>query len=150
MNDLLRSKHVGHLLVSGASPYTRPSRHRSAATPSKFGAILTSCGAALRLRLARYEVVEDSMLPVLQPGDWVLGIRDPASVDIGDIVVIDHPQRPGFRLVKRVVDRDAGGLVLAGDNPGPSVDSRHFGPVPPGEVMARLVLAYHPRPLRPL
>jgi nickel-type superoxide dismutase maturation protease len=141
---------VAHLLVAGASPYTRSSRHRRAETPSKSGAILTACGAAVRLRLTRYEVAEDSMIPVLQPGDWVLGVRDPASIDIGDVVVIDHPGRPGFRLVKRVVDRDGEDLVLAGDNPGPSVDSRHFGSVPARDVIARLVLVYHPRPLRPL
>jgi len=90
------------------------------------------------------------MIPVLQPGDWILGVRDPASIDIGDVVVIDHPGRPGFRLVKRVVHRDGEDLVLAGDNPGPSVDSRQFGSVPAGDVIARLVLVYHPRPLRPL
>jgi nickel-type superoxide dismutase maturation protease len=90
------------------------------------------------------------MLPVLCPGEWVLGLRRPARVTTGDIVVVDHPQRPGFRLVKRVIDRDATGLFLAGDNAGPSVDSRHFGPVPAEAVLAKLVLAYHPRPLRPL
>lgn len=108
------------------------------------------CGAALRFRLTRYEVAEESMIPALQPGDWVLGVRDPESVDVGDVVVVDHPGRPGFRLVKRVVERDSDGVVLAGDNPGGSVDSRHFGSVPAGEVLARLVLVYHPRPLRPL
>lgn len=90
------------------------------------------------------------MIPVLQPGDWVLGVRNPTSVDVGDVVVVDHPERPGFRLVKRVVDRDADGLVLGGDNPGRSVDSRQFGSVPAEEVLARLVLVYHPRPLRSL
>jgi nickel-type superoxide dismutase maturation protease len=90
------------------------------------------------------------MEPTLHPGDWVLGVRHPTTVSVGDIVVIDHPQRPGFRLVKRVVERGASGLVLHGDHDGHSVDSRDFGPVPSEAVLALVVLVYHPRPWRRL
>lgn len=104
--------------------------------------------AAARLRLTRYEIVEDSMEPALRPGDWVLGVRRPARIAVGDVVVIEHPQEAGFRMAKRVAGRSDDGLAVLGDHAGHSVDSRDFGPVPPAAVVARLVLVYHPRPLR--
>ncbi len=104
----------------------------------------------MRLRLTRYEVAEDSMNPTLRPGDWVLGVRRPARLGRGDVVVVDHPHRPGFEVVKRVAEIGPAGLVLAGDNPDHSTDSRHFGPVAVAAVHARLLMVYHPRPLRPL
>lgn len=90
------------------------------------------------------------MLPTLQPGDWVLGARRPGTIRRGDIVVAEHPHRRGFELIKRVVEVGPAGLDLAGDNPDHSTDSRHFGPVSPDSVRARLILVYQPRPLRPL
>ena len=104
--------------------------------------------AAVRLRLHRYEVAEESMLPALRPGDWVLAVRRPSRVRTGDIVVVDHPDRPGFRLVKRVARREGSRLVLEGDNPTASVDSRSFGSLPASAVLARLVAVYHPPPRR--
>lgn len=117
---------------------------------STSAALTAAVGAALRWRLTRYEVAEDSMLPTLRPGDWVLGVRRPTHLGRGDVVVVDHPQRPGFELVKRVADIGPAGLVLAGDNPDHSTDSRHFGPVAVGAVRARLLLVYHPGPVRTL
>jgi type IV secretory pathway protease TraF len=57
--------------------------------------------------------------------------------------VVADPRRPGHRLVKRVADAERGRLIVLGDNPGASTDSRHFGPVP--SVWARVVYRYHPR-----
>ncbi|HEX5630571.1 MAG TPA: nickel-type superoxide dismutase maturation protease [Acidimicrobiia bacterium] len=113
-------------------------------------ALAAALGAALRLRLTRYEVAEDSMIPTLHPGDWVLGVRRPGRLGRGDIVVVDHPHRPGFELVKRVTEIGPSGVAVAGDNPDHSTDSRHFGPVARAAVHARLLLVYRPRPLRPL
>lgn len=90
------------------------------------------------------------MTPTLHPGDWVFGVRGPRRIRPGDVVVVDHPDRPGFRLVKRVVATGDRGLELAGDNPAASTDSRHFGAVPREAVLVRLLLVFHPRPLRPL
>ena len=55
-----------------------------------------------RWRPFRVEVAGTSMRPTLEPGDWALAIRV-RSVRRGDIVVVEHPERPGFELVKRVV-----------------------------------------------
>lgn len=88
------------------------------------------------------------MEPTLHPGDWALGVRRPARIAAGDIVVAAHPERPGFEVVKRVRDVAASGYLLEGDHADHSIDSRHFGPVSSGAVVARLVAVYHPRPRR--
>jgi hypothetical protein len=107
--------------------------------------------AGLSLRLVRYEIAEESMVPALWPGDRVLGVRRPQRLRTGDVVVFEL--RPGFEVVKRVSPPPAGthGLWLLGDNPaGGSVDSRTLGPVDPRSVRARLLLRYRPRPIRPV
>jgi hypothetical protein len=112
------------------------------------GAILRVLGAALTFRLVRYEIADHSMVPTLQPGDWVAGIRSRRASQ-HDVVVFDHPDRPGFRLVKRVASVSSDGSITAtGDNPGHTGES--LGEVPRHRLRARLLLVYHPRPLRPL
>ena len=92
-----------------------------------------------RWPLLRVAVAEQSMLPALRPGDWLLARRT-TRVRPGQVVLAWHPQRPGFLLVKRAAWRRAGGRAggrgwwLASDNPGAgAVDSARFGPVPAGE-----------------
>jgi signal peptidase I len=117
--------------------------------PSRLGAVARLLGAALTLRLTRYEIAEKSMEPTLRPGDWVVGARRPRRVRTGDVVVVEI--RPGFDVVKRVADPPPGsaGLWLLGDNrDAPSMDSRSLGPVEPARVRARLLARYHPRPMR--
>jgi signal peptidase I len=58
--------------------------------------------AGIRHRLRRYEIVERSMQPTLQPGDYVVGIPT-GEIARADIVVFTHPAIEGFELVKRVV-----------------------------------------------
>jgi nickel-type superoxide dismutase maturation protease len=92
-----------------------------------------------RWRPFRVEVAGASMRPMLEPGDWALAVRV-RRVRRGDVVVIEHPERPGFELVKRVVHvpgdvaPDGSELVdevwIEGDAPEASSDSRRFGPVP--------------------
>jgi type IV secretory pathway protease TraF len=70
-------------------------------------------------------------------------------------VVVEHPTRPGFEMVKRVVavpgDPAPDGRVLGadefwveGDSPGESTDSRHFGPVRREHVKAAVRAVYWP------
>ena len=51
------------------------------------------------------------MEPVLRRGDYVLAVRSDA-VTRGDIVVVEHPHRTGFELVKRVVGLPGERLVI--------------------------------------
>jgi signal peptidase I len=62
----------------------------------------TAFAALLGGRLRRYEIVERSMQPALDPGDFVLAI--PAGdLSRGSIVIFDRPDVDGYELVKRVV-----------------------------------------------
>ena len=70
------------------------------------------------------------MLPALAPGDGLLAIRV-RRIRRGEIRVFEHPDRPGFWLVKRAGHIRDGRFEALSDNPraGP-VDSRRFGDVP--------------------
>jgi inner membrane protease subunit 1 len=70
-------------------------------------------------------------------------------------VVVEHPEREAFEMVKRVIgvpgDRAPHGGVLAegefwiqGDSPSASTDSRSFGPVQQEHLKARVRLVYWP------
>ena len=106
-----------------------------------------------RWRPSRVEVAGTSMRPTLEPGDWALAVRV-QQVRRGDVVVVEHPERPGFELVKRVVhvpgEEAPDGRVLMdevwveGDEPEGSTDSRRFGPVPIGHVHARVRWVWWP------
>ncbi|PZU92192.1 MAG: nickel-type superoxide dismutase maturation protease [Leptolyngbya sp.] len=85
------------------------------------------------------------MLPLLEPGAEVL--IDPAVYrqqrpQPGDLVVVEHPRRPGLLLIKWVVYVDSDGCFVRGLNEAESTDSREFGLVPwaglVGQVVCRL------------
>ena len=95
--------------------------------------------------MTRVRVLGPSMEPALRNGDWWL-VRRTTRVDVGDAVLLVHPQRPGLLVVKRIARRDAGGWWVLGDNDAASDDSRTFGVVPEGNVVGRLWWRY--RPLR--
>ena len=93
------------------------------------------------------------MLPTLEHGDWAIAIVKP--IRVGDVVVVSHPERPGFDLVKRVTatpgDVVSNGRVLASDeywvegDAGPSSsDSRAFGPVRRADVKGTVVFVWWP------
>ena len=94
------------------------------------------------------------MVPTLLPDDWCL-IAKPGSWRRGDVVVVEHPGRPGYEMVKRLTatsgDRIDGRVLAAGefwvvgDHPDASTDSRHFGPVAEDALRARVLLIYGPR-----
>jgi signal peptidase I len=60
-----------------------------------------TAGAARRLR--RFEIVEASMQPAFDPGDWVVARRRRRVPTRGKVVVFEHPDHPGMFLVKRVI-----------------------------------------------
>jgi nickel-type superoxide dismutase maturation protease len=132
--------------------YHRGPQARKAIIVALLAAIAAAYGFQ-RWRPFRVEVAGTSMLPTLEPGDWALAVRV-RRVRRGDVVVIEHPERPGFELVKRVVyvpgdlAPDGSKLVdavwIEGDEPEGSTDSRRFGPVPIGRVRAQVRWVWWP------
>jgi signal peptidase I len=97
------------------------------------------------------------MAPTLAPGDWVL-IITPSRYRRDDVVVVEHPGRPAYEMVKRLAgvpgDR-IGQRVLSerefwvvGDFAAASTDSRQFGSVTADELKARVLMIYWPKERR--
>jgi nickel-type superoxide dismutase maturation protease len=119
---------------------------------------VAAIGVALfRWRPARIEVHGASMVPTLMPGDWALAVTR-RRFRPGDVVVVEHPGRPGYEMVKRItrapnerVDERVLGedeFWVEGDREDASTDSRHFGPVRREQVKAKVVLVYWPKERR--
>jgi nickel-type superoxide dismutase maturation protease len=108
------------------------------------GALALVAGVAVALRiLGRVEVAGGSMRPALEPGDRLLLVRR-RSYRLGAVVAVADP-RDGRLLVKRVAAvAPDGHLVVAGDDPDASTDSRTFGLVPRALVRGEAVHRYAP------
>jgi len=102
----------------------------------------------LRSWRARVAVVGRSMAPTLLPGDWLLA--DPEAFrerlpGVGELVLVPDPREPRRLLVKRVVGVDQlGWLLVGGDDPAASTDSRAFGALDPAVVEGRPWFRYWP------
>jgi signal peptidase I len=129
------------------------------------GALLAAM--ALRKAFVLVTVTGDSMWPTLMPGDRVLVRRARlARVRRGQVVVVEAPDAGGYRpvpapgagwMIKRVaaVPGDprpsailpagtdplvpSGKLVVLGDNPAWSHDSRHIGYIPGDRLLGVVV-----------
>lgn len=93
-------------------------------------------------RRRAFLVEGNSMSPTLSSGDAVL-IDPNAEAKIGDMVLVNHPYKTSVTILKRVSEIGANGnLMLTGDNPAESTDSRTFGAVSIecliGKVVCRL------------
>lgn len=88
------------------------------------------------------------MAPTLLPGDWLLADPDAYARQAprsGQLVLVPDPRDRARLLVKRVAGIDADGqLLLAGDDPDASTDSRAFGAVTASAVEGRPWFRYHP------
>lgn len=108
-------------------------------------------------RLVVVTVVGMSMAPTYEPGERVLVRRAPAhALRRGQVVVFEEPGRTGEWMIKRVAavagdsvpselaDRPeaavpAGRIVVLGDNPNGSLDSRKIGYVPGDRVLGIVI-----------
>ncbi len=90
---------------------------------------------ALGKWLRRVEVQGPSMLPTYVPGERLVAVRRWRPVRVGDVVVVRGPRDETYLLLKRCVERVGRTLVLRGDNPEFSTDSRDFGSVPVRDVV---------------
>jgi nickel-type superoxide dismutase maturation protease len=103
----------------------------------------------MRWPLMRVAVAESSMEPALLPGDWLLvwrGLRRsaPPRIRAGQLVIARHPARADLLLVKRATAHRPEGWWLESDNSAAAgvVDSRSFGPVPPGLIQGYVLGRY--------
>jgi signal peptidase I len=97
------------------------------------------------------------MAPTLIPGDWGLVVT-PHRFANGDVVVVEHPHRRGYEMVKRIraspgerIDDRAlaeDEYWVEGDLAAASTDSRQFGPVRRDALKAKVVLVYWPKDRR--
>ena len=114
------------------------------------GAATGVTAVLLASRAFTVEVSGRSMIPTLEPGDWLLAVRA-GRIERGDLVVVRHPDRD-LELVKRVTGLPGeGGLgpdlyLVVGDNPEESTDGRAFGPVKRSSIGGVVVARYRPRP----
>jgi nickel-type superoxide dismutase maturation protease len=96
----------------------------------------------------RLEVSGLSMAPGLQPGDrlvvWRPAIWRTGAVRTGDIVAAPDPRHPERSILKRAGAVGPDGVLLLGDNPSQSTDSRHFGRIPVTSVRGKAVYRYAP------
>ena len=95
------------------------------------------------LRPRRVTVQGMSMEPTLAPGDRLLVVRA-SRPRPGDLIVVRPPGDSRRVLVKRVSAVLGDEVVVRGDNPVASTDSRDFGPVPREAVVGRVVRRYAP------
>ena len=92
--------------------------------------------AIRRRRLCR--VNGDSMRPALAHGDRVL-YQPTRGCRVGDVVLAAHPFVAGQTIIKRVeAFDDEGRVLLRGDDPLASSDSRGFGSVSPDAILGRV------------
>lgn len=106
-----------------------------------------------RLRPFRIAVEGNSMEPSLRRGDFLVATRR-GRVERGTLVVMEHPERAGFEMVKRVgavpgeriADHTLGPdeFWVIGDRPDASTDSRSFGPVHRSVIVGMVRLRFWP------
>ena len=106
-----------------------------------------------RRRPFRVAVEGMSMSRTLVPGDFLVALV-PAALRRGCLVVVEHPELPGYEMVKRLAavpgDEAAGRTLDAdeywvlGDHPDGSTDSRQFGPIGREAIRGVVRLRYWP------
>lgn len=114
-----------------------------AALVAALGLGLAALLAAALSALRRVEVRGPSMRPTLEEGDRLL-VAGTRRLRVGDLVVLREPGGDGLLVVKRLAALEGAEVVVRGDNPGQSRDSRAYGPVPRAAVVGRAWWRYHP------
>ena len=79
------------------------------------------------------------MMPTLTDGDVVL-VRRTRRVKVGNVILAKHPYQQSVKVLKRISEiNEQGRLVLTGDNPEESTDSRTFGSISSADVMGKVI-----------
>jgi nickel-type superoxide dismutase maturation protease len=104
-------------------------------------------GRYARRRLVSFAVQGNSMAPELAEGDFITALRldEPGTLETGALVIVRDPRDGKNEMVKRVSGSMSNGdLIVLGDSPNQSTDSRQLGPIPRDLVVGRVVLRYWP------
>ena len=100
-----------------------------------------------RLLSGHVVVRGDSMLPTLQPGDYLMVDRlayVASAPREGDVVVVKGLAGAPDRQIKRVAELRKKEVYVLGDNSAGSTDSRDYGPVTRSRLEGRAWLRYWP------
>src|SRR5207247_4013043 len=131
--------------------------HHSPRIPN-FVPILAAAGVAGAVAWAwwrpfRVAVEGRSMSPALEDGDFLVATAR-GRIRRGTLVVVRHPERQEYEMVKRVTGLGGGvrgGQILGageywveGDSPERSTDSRSFGPITREDVAGMGRIRYSP------
>ena len=85
------------------------------------------------------------MRPTLEPGDRIL-IKPYRRVHgwpaVGSVVVARHPHQPELRMIKRLRGYEGDAMVLLGDNPTSSTDSRQLGLIPQDHLIGTVTVQF--------
>ncbi|CAB4669982.1 unannotated protein [freshwater metagenome] len=92
-------------------------------------------------RLGTVAVAGDSMAPTYNNGDWLV-VRWGGTFAVGQILVIEREDRPGFYLIKRLKVIENGRYWVEGDNKLSSTDSRQWGTISHNEILGRVLFRY--------
>ena len=109
-----------------------------------------AAATALLVRRNLVEIRGPSMEPTLWPGDRLVTVpAHPRWLRAGQIVVLDDPDDPSHRIIKRVVKLAEDDVEVRGDDPLRSTDGRRWGPVPV-RAIRRIAITRWPAVLSPL
>lgn len=98
-------------------------------------ALLAAWGVTWLVNRSLVAVRGPSMLPTLRPGERLVTV--PAALlgrAAGRVVVVDDPWAGDHPVVKRLARVEGETVVVLGDHPQASTDSRVWGPLPRGAV----------------
>jgi signal peptidase I len=111
--------------------------------------------SAVGRRYATVLVEGRSMVPTYSPGDWLMArwgsyrlststnlsawILRSSAVKVGDVVVVERPEQPGAKYVKRIseIKSDSNQIFVLSDNP-EGTDSRQWGWLPTSSIVAKI------------
>lgn len=100
-----------------------------------FAAAVATYLAVRAVNRSLVDVRGPSMEPHLVAGDRLLTVPAVAAwLRPGQVVVATDPADPAHLVVKRIARRDRDAVVLLGDHPAASTDSRRWGPVPTSTI----------------
>ena len=89
----------------------------------------------------RFLVDGESMSPTLLPGESLL-VQDDFykyhPLQVGDIILLQHPTQSDLIMVKRIHQIKDTEILVLGDNPSKSTDSRDFGFIKNSNILGKV------------